>query len=87
MKKPRTRKDLEADPRVEELWFEPENGWCIQLAVGYAFEWNHQFQVEATIREACGAMATVVEMQVVDGQNIYSRSACPQPRKEEHATD
>ena len=77
MKKPRTRKDLKADPRVAELWFEPGNGWCIQLAVGWAFELNHQFQIEPTIREACDAVHHAFDVPGFDGETTIDHPSDP----------
>ena len=76
MKKPRTRKDLETDPRVEELWKESDGWWCY-LKPGFAFDGERSGNAEETIRYMCMAFETIVEVPVVDGKNVYRQDARP----------
>jgi len=70
MRKPRTRKDLEADPRVRDL---DKSGdiWDCFLKAGYAFDGERQISL-GTIKSLCDDMDTVVEVPCVDGRNVYT---------------
>ena len=59
MKKPRSRKELEADPRVEEVFHESENGWWVYLKPGFLFDGERVGNREDTIREMCEAFETI----------------------------
>ena len=60
MRKPRTRKDLEAHPLVTELWYEPDNGYWIQLAPGWLRDHETHTIHEDTIKELCIELNTNV---------------------------
>ena len=71
MQRPRTRKQIESDPRVEEFFHESDNGWFCYLKPGFAFDGERMGNREETIREMCQSFETIVEVLVVDGQNVY----------------
>ena len=72
MKKPRTKKELLADPRTatvtgeaghrahDVLWNDGENGWWCVLADGHNF-WGCSCIHEDTIKELCEALEQVTE--------------------------
>ena len=70
MKKPRTKKDIENDPRVKEF-FEDSDGYWVYLHPGFAFDCERTGNREDTIRELCESFATIWKVAVVNGENVY----------------
>tara|TARA_R110000822_G_scaffold143419_3_gene281679 strand:- start:3481 stop:3711 length:231 start_codon:yes stop_codon:yes gene_type:complete len=73
-KRPRTKNDLTNDPRVETI--EADNsGWYVWLEAGFAFDGERRGNLDASIRDQCLAMETVVEVPHADGNNVYPHNA------------
>jgi hypothetical protein len=61
MKKPRTRKDLENDPRLisVERTFAPECPWIATTAYPYMFDGSNSRTEQGTIKQICDAMESI----------------------------
>jgi hypothetical protein len=70
MKKPRTKKDIENDPRVEEF-FQDSDGCWVYLHPGHAFDCERTGSRADNIREMCHQFDTIWPVPVIDGENVY----------------
>ena len=55
-RKARTRKDVENDPRVKEIWNEGEDGWWAYLHPGWIWDGELHCIHEDTIKDVCDAL-------------------------------
>ena len=66
-KKCRTKKDIENDPRVDEIWhenegFERDSSWWCYLKPGWQAYGNQQHSIhEETIKDVCSVLEDVTE--------------------------
>ena len=61
MRKARTKADVEADPRVTEVYWERESGWWAYLAPGWCFDSECHTLHESTISKLCAVLNHEVE--------------------------
>ena len=61
-KNPRTKAEILADPRVEEMWYEGEDGWWIALKRPWETSLETTCIHEYTIKECCEQMKCIRRM-------------------------
>ena len=70
MKKPRTKKDIENDPRVD-LFFRDADGYWVYPLPGFAFDRERYGNREDSIRDMCESFDTIWVVPVIDGESVF----------------